>query len=168
MAEKNQQQKNKQQVLAGVQMPFAYRLFFLLVEPISAMVGAFYNHFRQARYLELLDAASASKEVPRATSVAMSQLANMYLFFALNEAIVLRSTGDVRVWRAVLLVLLLADVGHLLSMWELGPGIYYNVMSWNVGDVGNVPWVYAGATMRLCFLSGVGLDQVKTVHKRSQ
>lgn len=162
------QEDKTQKVWAGFQMPLPYRLFFLLLEPISASVGAFYNHFRQARYLELLDASSAAAhgEVPRATSVAMSQLANMYLFFALNEAIVLRSTGDIRVWRAVLFVLLLADIGHLLSMWELGPRIYYDVLSWNSGDIGNVPWVYAGATMRLCFLSGVGMGQVKTLQKR--
>ncbi|KAL6787937.1 hypothetical protein J3E68DRAFT_417619 [Trichoderma sp. SZMC 28012] len=137
--------------------PLAYRLFFLFLEPISALVGAFYTHFRQQRYLELLDRATAPAQVSRGTSVAMSQLANMYFFFAINEALVLRSTRDLRVWRAVLLVLLIADFGHLYSMKELGPDIYYNVTSWNAGDIGNVPWVYAGATLRLCFLAGVGL-----------
>ncbi|KAL7934998.1 hypothetical protein V8C35DRAFT_24245 [Trichoderma chlorosporum] len=138
-------------------LPLAYRLFFLLLEPISALVGAFYTHFLQQRYLELLDDATAPARVPRGTSIAMSQLANMYFFFAINEAIVLRSTRDLRVWRAVLLVLLIADFGHLYSMKKSGPEIYYNVTGWNAGDVGNVPWVYAGATMRLCFLAGVGL-----------
>ncbi|EHK41466.1 uncharacterized protein TrAtP1_004950 [Trichoderma atroviride] len=139
-------------------LPLAYRLFFLYLEPVSALVGAFFTHFRQQRYLELLNSASApARLVPLSTSVAMSQLANMYFFFAINEALVLRSTSNLRVWRAVLLVLLIADFGHLYSMKELGPGIYYNVMDWNVGDIGNVPWVYAGATMRCCFLAGVGL-----------
>jgi hypothetical protein len=160
---------------AGHSLPLAYRLFFLVLEPISALVGAFYNHFLQRRYLELLDAASAPTppppgvggrgvvgSVPLATSVAMSQLANMYLFFALNEAVVLRSTTDVRVWRAVLLVLLIADGGHLYSMKELGPGIYCDVFGWNAGDLGNVLWVYVGATMRMCFLAGVGLGGGKS------
>ncbi|KAL7920883.1 hypothetical protein ACQKWADRAFT_296991 [Trichoderma austrokoningii] len=138
-------------------LPLAYRLFFLHLEPISALLGAFYTHFRQQRYLELLHSASSDVSVPLSTSVAMSQLANMYFFFAINEALVLRSTGDLRVWRAVLLVLLIADFGHLYSMKELGPGIYYRFMDWNVGHLGNVPWVYAGATMRCCFLAGVGL-----------
>lgn len=150
----------------GFRLPAAYRVFFLLIEPLSALAGAFYNHFRQKRYLELLDAASAPSDVSLSTSVAMSQLANMYLFFALNEALVLRSTWDLRVWRTVLLVLLIADVGHLYSMWELGPGIYYNVTGWNAGDWGNIPWVYAGATMRICFLAGVGLEDSKRSQKR--
>ncbi|KAJ4010572.1 hypothetical protein NW766_008445 [Fusarium irregulare] len=86
-----------------------YRIFFLVLEPISALVGAFYTHFRQETYLSLLNAASAPTQAPKATSVAMSQLSNMYMFFALNEALVLRSTPDLRVWKTVLLVLLIAD-----------------------------------------------------------
>ena len=140
-----------------------YRLFFLLIEPISALVGAFYNHFLQKRYLELLDAPSTPSVVPLGTSVAMSQLANMYMFFALNEALVLRSTADLRVWRAVLLVLLIADLGHLYSMKELGVAVYYDVTGWNAGDWGNVPWVYAGAAMRISFLAGIGLGESRVL-----
>lgn len=156
------------QAEAGFQLPIAYSLFFLFIEPVSALAGAFYNHFRQARYLELLHAASAPQSadaVPLSTSVAMSQLANMYFFFALNEALVLRATSDIRIWRAVLLVLLIADFGHLYSMSELGFQIYYDVGNWNIGDWGNIPWVYAGATMRLCFLGGVGLGKWKTLKR---
>lgn len=157
------------QVQAGFRLPLAYNLFFLLIEPISAVVGAFYTHFRQAQYLSLLDASSAPTEgVPRAASVAMSQLASMYLFFALNEAVVLRSTADLRVWRAVLLVLLLADVAHLCSLRALGPRIYWDVAGWNAAGWGNVPWVYAGMAMRLCFLSGVGLGGGKTPERKRQ
>ncbi|KAK7413830.1 hypothetical protein QQX98_007324 [Neonectria punicea] len=143
-----------------------YRMFFLLIEPLSALVGAFFSHFRQQEYLSLLHAASTAAEVPLSTSVALSQLANMYLFFALNEALVLRSTADLRVWRAVLLVLLLADVGHLYSLRELGSGIYYGVGEWNVSDLGNVPWVYVGATLRVCFLAGIGLGESRALKKK--
>ncbi|KAK2616515.1 hypothetical protein QQS21_000558 [Conoideocrella luteorostrata] len=149
----------------GFRLPITYRIFFLLVEPISALVGAFFNQFRQTKYLSLLHEPSAPADVsalPLSTSVAMSQLANMYFFFAINEAFVLRSTWDMRVWRTVLLMLLIADFGHLYSMKELGPRIYYDVLGWNAGDWGNVPWVYAGATLRICFLAGVGLGGSKT------
>ena len=145
----------------GVRLPTIYRLFFLVLEPLSALAGAYFNQFRQAHYLWLLDGASApgtgSGPVPLATSVAMSQLANMYFFFALNEALVLRVTSEQRVWRTVLLGLLIADFGHLYSMKALGHRIYWDVLGWNAGDWGNVPWVYAGATLRICFLMGVGL-----------
>ncbi|KAF5009398.1 hypothetical protein FDECE_4389 [Fusarium decemcellulare] len=145
---------------------FVYRVFFLVVEPISALVGAFFSHFRQATYLNLLNAESAPSSVPLAALVAMSQLANMYLFFALNEALVLRSTADLRVWRTVLFVLLLADIGHLYSMSELGARIYWDVAGWNVSDLGNVPWVYVGMTMRICFLAGIGLGESRALKKK--
>lgn len=150
----------------GVLLPVAYRLFFLLIEPISALAGAFMCQIRQKHYLQLLhDGSSPTSDVPIGTSVAMSQLANMYFFFAINEALVLRSTWDMRVWRTVLLVLLIADFGHLYSMKELGPLVYYNVTGWNMSDWGNVPFVYLGATMRICFLLGVGIGERK-VSKR--
>lgn len=157
---------------ANFQLPLIYSLFFLFLEPISALVGAYYSYFYQAHYLDLLYSSSSTSvprpashegELPRETSVALSQLANMYLFFALNEAFVLRATSDIRTWRAVLLVLLIADLGHLFSLRALGVGVYYDVAGWNACGWGNVPWVYAGMTMRLCFLKGVGLGQWKTL-----
>ncbi|KAF4335588.1 NADP-dependent alcohol dehydrogenase [Fusarium beomiforme] len=143
-----------------------YRIFFLILEPISALVGAFYTHFRQETYLSLLHASSAPTQAPKATSVAMSQLANMFFFFALNEALVLRSTADLRVWRTVLLVLLIADLGHLFSMSELGSRIYWDVMAWNASDWGNVPFVYLGVTMRASFLMGIGLGESRALKKK--
>jgi hypothetical protein len=44
----------------------------------------------------------------------------MYLFFAINQTLVLRATRDLRVWRTVLLVLLTADSGHSYSFEEAG------------------------------------------------
>jgi hypothetical protein len=147
------------------QLPIAYRLFFLFIEPVSALVGAYYAHLDQRAYLELTDASSSPTltgaaddgAIPRGTAIVLSQLANLYLFFALNEALVLRSTGDLRVWRTVLALLLLADFGHLWTVRPLGWAVYWRAAGWNAIDWGNVPFVYLGASMRIAFLSGVGL-----------
>ncbi|KAI0480068.1 hypothetical protein GGR56DRAFT_671220 [Xylariaceae sp. FL0804] len=153
-------------------LPLAYRLFFLVVEPISALVGAYFAHFRQAEYLAMTEhhpysyssasSVSSAAEAPSpGASVALSQLANLYLLFALNEALVLRATGDRRVWRALLLGELVADLGHLYALRSAGAGaansVYWDVASWNPMDWGNVPFVYLGASMRIAFLCGVGL-----------
>lgn len=147
--------------LAGFGLPLVYRLFFLFIEPISALVGAYYAHFQQRDYLLLTDSSSAPvlTPVPTGTSIVLSQLANLYLLFALNEALVLRATADLRVWKTVLFVLLLADLGHLYSIKELGPGIYlpWNFTRWNAIDWGNIPFVYLGASMRTAFLADVGM-----------
>lgn len=170
---------------------------------------------------------------PLATHTALRQLANMYLLFALNEALVLRVAAkvlpslkgksvagpakggaaevktpkrgrgrpslaetrarqeaekhmnqdgesksvavaaaaasgweclvpvhvavDVRVWRAVLTVLLIADVGHLWSVAGLGSGVYWRFWEWNSMAFGNVGIVYMGMATRIAFLCGVGV-----------
>ena len=152
----------KQHQRTGVsQFPVLYRLFFLYIEPISALVGAFYAHFRQDEYLLLTHAASAPAPgaIPTGTSIVLSQLANLYLLFTLNEALVLRSTSDLRVWKTVLFGLLVADLGHLWTVRQLGLDIYlpWNFARWNAIDWGNIPFVYLGASMRAAFISGVGM-----------
>jgi hypothetical protein len=142
-------------------LPRFYTAFFLFIEPISALVGAFFAHFRPLDYLQLTHAASApsyASAIPLSATIVLSQLANLYLLFAINEALVLRASSDLRVWRTVLFGLLIADFGHLYSVKELGPEVYYNVLKWNAIDWGNVGFVYAGATMRILFLAGVGLN----------
>jgi hypothetical protein len=140
-------------------LPAIYSVFFLLVEPISTLVGAFFAHFRQNDYLQMTHLASSSlSDTPKSTSIVLSQLANLYLLFALNEALVLRSTSDLRVWKTLLFGLLLADFGHLYSVKALGPEIYYEAWNWNAMHWGNVGFVYVGASMRCAFLSGVGLN----------
>ncbi|RYP51404.1 hypothetical protein DL768_003273 [Monosporascus sp. mg162] len=90
----------------------------------------------------------------------------MYLLFALNEALVLRSTGDLKVWKTVLFVLLVADFGHLYSVSGLGPNVYWNISQWNPIDWGNLAFVYLGASMRIAFLTGVGLGSQATLKRR--
>ncbi|KAK0622351.1 hypothetical protein B0T14DRAFT_426084 [Immersiella caudata] len=141
----------------GFEVPLLYRIFFFVIEPISALVGAYYAHFNQAEYLQLSHAASAPSNIPLGTSIALSQLANMYLFFALNEALVLRATHDMRVWKTVLFCLLVGDIGHLYTVRQLGLPIYWSFWDWNAIDWGNIPFVFLGASMRIAFLANVGL-----------
>lgn len=144
--------------MARSHLPLAYRLFFLYLEPISALVGAYFAHFHPLLYLQLTHAASApAAAIPVGTRIVQTQLANLYLLFSMNEALVLRSTDDLRVWRTLLFGLLVADFGHLYSVFQLGPDIYWNAHHWNAIDWGNIAFVYAGATMRLMFLLGFGI-----------
>lgn len=137
-----------------------YQYFFLYIEPISALTGAYYSFFQQQTYLDLTHASSAPKNgIPISTQVILAQLANLYFLFAINEALILRATSDLKVWRTVLLCLLLADIGHLYSVSAVGWHVYWHVTSWNAIDWGNVGFVYAGASMRLAFLLDFGVVQ---------
>ncbi|KAK6210036.1 hypothetical protein QIS74_11620 [Colletotrichum tabaci] len=159
---------NTQRMRMGLAIPRLYRVFFLGIEPVSALIGAYYAHVRPDDYLHLTHAVSKPDVIPQGTSIVLSQLANLYLFFALNEALVLRSTSDLRVWKTVLFVLLVADMGHLYTVRSLGPEVYYNLFKWNAIDWGNVPFVYLGASMRVAFLAGVGLTRRRTLADKQQ
>ncbi|KAG4027521.1 hypothetical protein MFRU_029g00450 [Monilinia fructicola] len=153
-------------------LPMAYSWFFLIIEPISALVGAYYAFFRPQTYLQLTDASStpSATDLPLSTNITLTQLANLYFLFAINEALVLRSTSDLRVWKTLLFALLLADFGHLYSVKGLGWGIYWDFWEWNSIAWGNVGFVYVGIAMRLAFLKGWGLNTEKAQQKavRSQ
>ncbi|TAQ85719.1 hypothetical protein B7494_g5942 [Chlorociboria aeruginascens] len=142
-------------------LPAAYTTFFLFLEPITALAGASYAYLDPLAYLQMTHLGSSPSYVstiPLATTVVLKQLANLYLFFALTEALVLRSTSDLRVWRTLLSCMLLADFGHLYSVSGLGPDIYWQAWTWNSMHWGNVAVVYTGALMRMSFLSGIGLN----------
>ena len=156
------------------QIATVYRLFFLYIEPVSALLGAYFSFFDQPAYLSLTHALSAPQQdsIPISTQIVLSQLANLCLLFAINEMLVLRSTKDLRVWKALLFGLLVADLGHLWSVKVLGWEMYWRAGDWNAIDWGNVGFVYVGALMRSCFLLGVGVktpkDQVTVSEKTEE
>jgi hypothetical protein len=151
-------------------IPFPYIAFFLWIEPVATLVGAYFAWFKPGTYLQLQHAASSPgpSAVPTGTNVVLRQLGNMYFVFAFNEAFVLRSTRDLRVWRVFLLGLLIADFGHLYSCYPLGLKSYYEFYNWNAIDYGNYPFVVVGALTRILFLSGCGLGQSQTTSTRSK
>ncbi|EIM88630.1 uncharacterized protein STEHIDRAFT_120766 [Stereum hirsutum FP-91666 SS1] len=153
---------------------FPYQLFFLYIEPISALAGAYYAAYRPSDYLHDL-VASTNKIAASGTTtnipilMTLFQLSNLYVLFALNEHLVLSSTTSVKTWKRVLFCLLVADFGHLATMAPAGAEIFWNVASWNAMAWGSVGFVYLGATMRLCFLADIGFKgaEVPVVRQES-
>jgi hypothetical protein len=144
---------------AASPIPIFYRLVFLYIEPVSTLLGAIHAHYLQSKYLSLTHAASFPSVIPLGTSIVLSQLANLYLLLCINEALVLRVTNDPKVWRAFILGLLIADLGHLYSVRLVGSWVYYEFWNWNAIDWGNVPFVYWLAVVRCFFLAGVGFKR---------
>jgi len=149
-------------------IPLLYRLFFLFIEPISALVGAYWAAGKPGEYLSYLSSSSSTElsasTPPTPTLISLYQLSNLYLLFALNEHLVLSSTTSRRTWRRLLFCLLVADFGHLATMlplaWEKGLAeVYLNFPQWTAMEWGSVGFVYAGASMRISFLAGLGLGE---------
>lgn len=63
-------------------------------------------------------------------SIVLSQLANLYFAFTLNEALVLRATNSRRVWSTLLLGLLIADFGHIYACKAAGLEKLYEFWTW--------------------------------------
>ncbi|KAJ4361697.1 hypothetical protein N0V95_001681 [Ascochyta clinopodiicola] len=141
----------------SIRPPWFYRLVFLYLEPVSILAGAVQAFFFQSAYLTLTHAPSAPSLVPLSTSIVLTQLANLYLGLAMTEALILRVTTEYSVWRALIIVLLIADVGHLYSVLPLGfSRAFLQWWNWNAIDWGNVGWVYFLALTRICMLLGIG------------
>src|ERR1700761_125702 len=110
-----------------------YRIFFLYVEPISALLGSFFAG-RPREYLTLLTLnpnPAPLQTLPIQVDIALYQLSNLYLLFALNEHFVLKSTNNPGTWRALLFGLLVADLGHLATNIPLGPDAFWKFWQWN-------------------------------------
>lgn len=153
-----------------------YQLLFLYVEPLTTLIGAFYAAFRPSHYLDqthlpsapsvLLAQASSDPfdttvlagAVPLGTEVVLRQLGNLYLLFALNESLVLRFTSDLRVWKALLLIMLIGDLGHLWACRSLGFDYYWQWWTWSAMGWGNIAFVYLLAITRTAFLLNVGVE----------
>lgn len=150
-------------------VPLIFRLVFTTLEPFTALLGWYHAHFQQKRYLSLTVHMPYNSEPDLGCAVALRQLANMYLLFAINEALVLRATNDRRVWAALLFGFLIADVGHLWSLRILGLDyLYYTVSEWNPMDVGNIGIVYAGMTMRILFFVHLAIGKGSKVPEKME
>lgn len=56
----------------------------------------------------------------------------------------------------------------LYSCFPLGTSYYYDFANWNAIAWGNIAFVYCGATLRTCFLLGIGLGAGKKVKAKVQ
>lgn len=90
-------------------------------------------------------------------TVLLDQLAAVYLLFAFNEAVVLRAAAaDLRVWRALVLGMVLCDVAHL---WAAGRALRGWEGEWRWEDGVNLGMLGGPLVLRLAFLAGVGMER---------
>ncbi|KAI9685657.1 MAG: hypothetical protein M1822_004217 [Bathelium mastoideum] len=146
-------------------IPILYRFVFLYLEPISVLIGAYLALFRPTTYLTAVHALPPSADLSTAptkygptVNVLLAQLANVYILFPLLERSVLGSTQDVRVWRAMLRALLVADVGHLLIVGNISADVGLQLFV-RLREIGLADWAkpLCMIIVRTAFLCGWGL-----------
>lgn len=136
-----------------------YRLLFLYLEPTAAFAATLMAHFTPSFYLAVMSPHSAPSNYHPGLQIIFDQVAACYFLFGWIEAVVLRSTNNLKVWEAVLLGMLICDVLHLYGAW-LAMGSLF----WDLGAYRGVDWITVGSLVglvvaRTAFLMGVGSNE---------
>ncbi len=137
-----------------LKIPVFYRAMLLWLEPLLALNGAFLATFDPTRYLSAM--------TPHAVyspqyQVVLDQLAATYVLFAFLEAVVLRVTGELRVWKAVLTGILICDAIHFYATANaLGVDVFLSPSLWRWEDWVNISILYGMLPVRLGLIFEVG------------
>jgi hypothetical protein len=139
-----------------------YRLFFLYIEPILALFGTYLCHADPQRFLsgtvpQPAYLAASPIDVSPLLQMQLTNIAALYLLFAISEFIVLRCTREKSVWNAVLAGMLASDAGHLYAVYKIAPERALMLGSWSGDEWINYGTLVFGACMRIAFLLGVGV-----------
>lgn len=136
-----------------------YRVFLLYIEPFSAFYGAVLAARSPLLYLSVMSPHANTSHYHPELQVIFDQLAATYFLFAFNQGVVLRvADGNLRVWNALIAGMLFCDVFHILGTGKaLGWAAMLDPASWRLYDWVNLATLYGAASLRIAFLSGVGV-----------
>jgi hypothetical protein len=156
--------------MATRSIPLVYRFIFLYFEPFAAFMGAILLAVQPATFLNTMSPAAT---ISASSKVIYDQLAATYTLFAWNEAVVLRLAGTtqapltLRVWKAMLLGILVCDALHLYGSWDaLGADVFWSPAAWRWEDWVNLGSLWGQGAFRVAFLLNVGLQNQGQVAQR--
>lgn len=138
-------------------IPLAYRALLLYVEPLMAFNGSLLCLFFPRLFLHTFSPYLAYHADDQ---IVYNQLAATYVLFAFNQAVVLRVARDLRVWKAMVLGILLCDSIHLWAgfdvMYKDGTA---SPRAWRPEDWVAVLSLAVPMSLRVAFLAGVGVRE---------
>ncbi|KAK3197307.1 hypothetical protein GRF29_1536g1357842 [Pseudopithomyces chartarum] len=139
-------------------IPLAYRALLLYVEPLMAFNGSILCIFFPRLFLHTF---SPYLSYHADNQIIFNQLAATYVLFAFNQAVVLRVARDLRVWKTIVMGILLCDTIHLWAgfdvMYKDGTA---NPLVWRSEDWVAVLSLLVPMSLRGAFLAGVGVQEV--------
>lgn len=143
-----------------------YRAYFLWFEPLIALLGALGATFLDAKPVlvgitPISMLAAASAPITPFTRALLDQLCAFWFLVAFNQAVILRVTQDLRVWKALLLGMALCDAAHICSLVSTDMDAFVNVTAWRGSDWLNNGTLFAGLILRTMFLLGAPLRDSK-------
>lgn len=145
-------------------IPLAYRILLLYVEPFFALNGAYLLMSKPAVYLNTF---SPHLAYAPSNQIIYDQLGAVYILFAFNQAVVLRVAQDIRVWKAILMGILICDSVHAWTGFKLmAADGNMNPVGWRPEDWTAILALFIPGAMRVAFLCGVGLGNEKVDSKK--
>lgn len=137
-------------------IPSLYRILFLYIEPVAIISGAIQSFSTPTKFSNFLQPTPAT--VPRELQIVFSYLSANYFLLAWLEAVVLRCTSSLKVWKVIQLGIFLSDAFHLYaSAVALGSNRFWDPRKWRTEDRINLGLIAGNGTVRLMFLLGVGM-----------
>lgn len=131
-----------------------FRIVMLYYEPFAAIAGAILVLSCPTSVLSGILPPNTSITLTPIHHFLITNIASLWLFFGVVEAIVLRLTSDLKIWSAVVGAMIFSDLGYLYARQRVVPAwnIYWRVDRWRWED-----WVNIGSTililvMRITFL----------------
>ncbi|KAK9246964.1 hypothetical protein V1506DRAFT_112139 [Lipomyces tetrasporus] len=127
----------------------SYRLYFLYLEPLFALHGAYLSMFRPQVFLAMTVPDSLLQSGPDSISPSVSplvklllgQMSSLFALFSFNEAeaVMLRYCSDLIQWKALISGCLLSDAGHLYANFIVTESaIFWNPFKWGAYEWGNL------------------------------
>ena len=143
-----------------IHIPWPYKFIFLYFEPFAALFGTYITLAQPIAYLQSLSPKATPATYSALDQPIYDQLAAHLLRFAWCQAVVLRVTTDIRVWKFVLFGMFLCDVLHLYASYQiLGGDVFWDPRTWRMEEWVNFVMLYGPGTLRLGVCLGVGLGE---------
>jgi hypothetical protein len=142
-----------------------YRLIITTIEPLFAASGALLAFRDPQSYLATMTRHSIA--FTAGSTFLYTELGGAWLYFAFNEAVVLRLFDDLRLWRLLCFGMLLSDVAYCHSAAQAVGGW----RAWAIlGDWTAEDWVVFWTTTpmvltRILIVLGIGLKKAPPTHK---
>ena len=137
-----------------------YKYYFLYFEAPMALVGTALILVNPTRFLNgtLPYNTLVTHPLPLTPPVKMllTNIAFLYAMIFVLEGIVLRASREKVVWKGILGAMLVSDVGHLWSLWEVDATRMGMLGAWTGDEWFNYGTLWAGTVLRVAFIYGLG------------
>jgi hypothetical protein len=139
-----------------------YRIYFLYLDPIMALGGVYLIATDATKFIKSTVPDTLSLEPSTITpliTLLLTNIAALYAYLAINEALILRVTNQLTVWKAVIAALVITDVGHVYAVWAAAPERFSfgELESYTFEERVNLGILVGGLGLRLAFLAGIGV-----------